>query len=69
MVDGVHERVSGIADDGRPYSAQDPRLLLWVHVGLTDSMLVAYERYGTAARSMPTRMSTTWPCSREHSEW
>ena len=43
---GVHERVSGTAPDGRPYSAQDPRLLLWVHIGLTDSMLVAYQRFG-----------------------
>lgn len=47
MVNRVHERVTGIADDGRPYSAQDPRLLLWVHVGLTESMLLAYQRYGT----------------------
>jgi uncharacterized protein (DUF2236 family) len=47
MVKAVHDRVSGVADDGRPYSAQDPRLLLWVHVGLTDSMLVAYQKYGT----------------------
>lgn len=46
MVRRVHERVSGTAPDGRPYSAQDPRLLLWVHIGLTDSMLVAYRRYG-----------------------
>jgi len=46
MVRRVHERVSGTAPDGRPYSAQDPRLLLWVHIGLTDSMLVAYQRFG-----------------------
>lgn len=46
MVRGVHERVSGTAPDGRSYSAQDPRLLLWVHIGLTDSMLVAYRRFG-----------------------
>ena len=46
MVRSVHERVSGTAPDGRPYSAQDPRLLLWVHIGLTDSMLVAYQRFG-----------------------
>jgi uncharacterized protein (DUF2236 family) len=47
MVTSVHDRVSGVADDGRPYSARDPRLLLWVHVGLTESMLLAYERYAT----------------------
>jgi uncharacterized protein (DUF2236 family) len=48
MVDRVHERVTGTADDGRPYSARDPRLLMWVHVGLTDSMLVAHQRYAGA---------------------
>jgi uncharacterized protein (DUF2236 family) len=46
MVDRVHQRVVGTAEDGRPYSAKDPRLLLWVHVGLTESMLLAYQRYG-----------------------
>ncbi|MCZ3386449.1 MAG: DUF2236 domain-containing protein, partial [Actinomycetia bacterium] len=46
MVRGVHERVAGTAPDGRSYSAQDPRLLLWVHIGLTDSMLTAYQRFG-----------------------
>lgn len=46
MVRAVHERVAGTAPDGRPYSAKDPRLLLWVHIGLTDSMLVAYQRFG-----------------------
>ena len=48
MVDRVHRRVSGVAADGRAYSAKDPRLLLWVHVGLTDSMLVAHQRYAPA---------------------
>lgn len=47
MVRSVHQRVSGTAPDGRRYSAQDPRLLLWVHLGLTESMMVAYQRYGT----------------------
>ena len=47
---------SGTAPDGRPYSAQDPRLLLWVHIGLTDSMLIAYQRYGTRhGRRRPVR--------------
>ena len=39
----THERVTGHADDGRPYAAGDPHLLLWVHAGLIDSMLVAYQ--------------------------
>ena len=46
MVSTVHRRVEGVADDGRRYSAQDPRLLLWVHLALTDSMLQAYQRFG-----------------------
>ncbi|HUW16718.1 MAG TPA: oxygenase MpaB family protein [Actinomycetes bacterium] len=45
LVRSVHERVVGTAPDGRTYRAGDPRLLMWVHVGLTDSMLVAAQRY------------------------
>jgi uncharacterized protein (DUF2236 family) len=41
----VHQSVVGTAPDGRPYAATDPRLLLWVHLTLTDSMLVAAQRY------------------------
>ncbi|MEI6743261.1 MAG: oxygenase MpaB family protein, partial [bacterium] len=37
----VHERVTGVASDGRPYSANDPHLLLWVHVAEVDSFLAA----------------------------
>jgi uncharacterized protein (DUF2236 family) len=42
----VHRRVVGVADDGRPYSANDPHLLTWVHHTLVDSFLRAYRRYG-----------------------
>lgn len=42
----LHDRVRGTAPDGRPYSARDPRLLLWVHIALTDSMLRGYLDYG-----------------------
>jgi uncharacterized protein (DUF2236 family) len=42
----MHRRVVGQAEDGRAYSAQDPGLLLWVHLALTDSMLRAYLDYG-----------------------
>jgi uncharacterized protein (DUF2236 family) len=45
LVRSVHERVAGTAPDGRAYRATDPRLLLWVHVGLTESMLVAAQHY------------------------
>jgi uncharacterized protein (DUF2236 family) len=42
----MHRRVQGTASDGRAYSAQDPRLLEWVHVALVDSMLSAYLHLG-----------------------
>jgi uncharacterized protein (DUF2236 family) len=42
----VHRRVHGIAPDGRPYDANDPHLLTWVHIAEADSFLTAYQRYG-----------------------
>jgi uncharacterized protein (DUF2236 family) len=42
----VHERVVGTASDGRPYRANDPHLLRWVHVAEIDSFLTAYRVYG-----------------------
>ncbi|MFZ0325615.1 MAG: oxygenase MpaB family protein [Actinomycetes bacterium] len=44
----VHQRVVGTAPDGRRYAATDPRLLMWVHLTLTDSMLVAAQTYHRA---------------------
>jgi uncharacterized protein (DUF2236 family) len=41
---GIHRRVVGTAEDGRPYAASDPRLLRWVHVAEADSFLTAYQR-------------------------
>ena len=48
-VRAVHERVRGTAPDGRPYRADDPHLLRWVHVVEVDSFLTAHRRYGAAA--------------------
>jgi uncharacterized protein (DUF2236 family) len=48
VVRRVHERVQGIADDGRPYSANDPHLLRWVHLAEIDSFLAAHDRYGAS---------------------
>ncbi len=42
----VHSFVQGTAEDGRPYSANDPHLLQWVHVAEVDSFLAAYQRFG-----------------------
>ena len=44
-VTAVHREVRGRADDGRPYSAMDPDLLLWVHATLVDSGLLVYRRF------------------------
>ena len=41
----IHEGVRGIAPDGTPYDARDPRLLLWVHATLVDSSVRTYEDY------------------------
>jgi len=46
MVKRVHDDVVGATADGRPYAANDPHLLLWVHHALIDSFLRTYQRYG-----------------------
>lgn len=45
-VRAVHQRVVGVAPDGRPYAANDPHLLRWVHLAEIDSFLAAHDRYG-----------------------
>ncbi|MEX0664088.1 MAG: oxygenase MpaB family protein [Acidimicrobiia bacterium] len=50
-VQQVHEKVRGIAPDGRAYSASDPILMAWVHATEIDSFLAAYGRYGPTALS------------------
>ena len=44
-VRSIHDRVSGIAPDGRSYSANDPHLLTWVHVAEVYSFLQSHLRY------------------------
>ncbi len=51
MVKRVHERVTGVAPDGRTYAANDPHLLTWVHHTLVDSFLRSYQRYGSGPLS------------------
>lgn len=41
----IHDRVHGVAEDGRPYDANDPQLLTWVHVTEAYSFLQGYRRY------------------------
>lgn len=47
-VQSVHSMVRGEASDGRPYSADDPHLLRWVHVAEVDSFLRCYDRFAAA---------------------
>ncbi|WP_017586950.1 oxygenase MpaB family protein [Nocardiopsis ganjiahuensis] len=42
----VHATVRGTAPDGRPYRADDPHLLCWVHVAEVESFLWCHQRYG-----------------------
>jgi len=42
----IHERIRGVAPDGRQYAASDPHLLSWVHLAEVDSFLSAHQRYG-----------------------
>lgn len=44
-VQGIHDQVHGLAEDGRPYHANDPDLLTWVHVTEAYSFLQGYRRY------------------------
>lgn len=50
-VRSVHERVRGVAADGREYSANDPHLLRWVHLAEVDSFIAAHRAYGADAMS------------------
>ena len=42
----IHAHVRGTAADGRPYSADDPALLTWVHVTEAYGFLEGFRRYG-----------------------
>ena len=44
----IHDHVRGVDTvTGRPYQAGDPALLLWVHVALVESSIVACDLFGT----------------------
>ena len=44
-VKAIHRHIQGQAADGRPYRAEDPALLTWVHVAEVSHFLAAYLRY------------------------
>jgi uncharacterized protein (DUF2236 family) len=66
-VTGVHERIVGSYEDAggheRRYSAQDPRLLLWVHDAFTDAFLGAHEIWGGAIPGGPDAYVREWAAS------
>ncbi len=51
MVRRVHKSVVGTAPDGRPYAANDPHLLAWVHHTLVESFYLAQKRFGSSPLS------------------
>lgn len=46
MVRAVHDTVEGHTPDGRPYRANDPELLDWVHITEFGTFAAAQRRYG-----------------------
>jgi uncharacterized protein (DUF2236 family) len=42
----VHRRVTGVAPDGRPYSAGDPALVTFIHAAEVSSFLESARRFG-----------------------
>jgi uncharacterized protein (DUF2236 family) len=46
MVRRVHERVVGTTPDGRPYAANEPELIDWVHVAEFATFAAAHRRFG-----------------------
>jgi uncharacterized protein (DUF2236 family) len=57
-VRGLHTRVKGTDDAGRPYAASDPVLLRWVHLAFTDAFLSAHRQLG---RDLVPRFGRAWP--------
>jgi uncharacterized protein (DUF2236 family) len=46
LVNRIHTKIVGVAPDGRPYAAQDPEHIDWVHCGLLLGMGRCWLRYG-----------------------
>ena len=46
-VRAIHCRVRGVTPEGRPYTADDPHLLMWVHVAEVDSFLTSFQAFGS----------------------
>ena len=46
IVRAIHRRVKGTTSTGRPYRADDPHLLGWIHAAEVDSFLTTYRVFG-----------------------
>jgi uncharacterized protein (DUF2236 family) len=46
IVRAIHRRVKGTTSAGRPYRADDPHLLGWIHAAQVDSFLTTYRAFG-----------------------
>ena len=46
VVHAIHRRVKGTTSAGRPYRADDPHLLGWIHAAQVDSFLTTYRVFG-----------------------
>lgn len=49
QVRAIHQRVRGTLPDGRPYAADEPELLTWVHVTEAYAFLQGFRRYAPIA--------------------
>ena len=65
----MHKRVSGIFEkksgERAPYSASDPRFLLWVHCAFTDSFLRVHEELGYPLPQGASQYVREWAKSAE----
>jgi uncharacterized protein (DUF2236 family) len=50
-VRGIHDQVRGVLPNGKPYAANDPSLLAWVHLTETTSFLNSWIRYAEPGMS------------------
>lgn len=52
LVRRIHTKVNGTAADGRPYRADDPDLLTWVHTAEVHSFLAGHQAYAPRAQRL-----------------
>src|SRR3954463_12117008 len=42
----MHQRIKGVAPDGRPYHALEPEAYAWVHATLAETIIASHARFG-----------------------